>query len=99
MSPQPRSPAPPVLPATGHRWYHKVSAIALSILCLEVGLFLLFFPWTAYWESNYFFRFLPAFSDSWDTYTRAAVSVLGVVNLAIGLAEIFRLRRFHRIAG
>jgi hypothetical protein len=40
---------------------------------------------------------LPAWSDYWDNgYTRAAVSVLGAVNLGIGLGEIFRLRRFSR---
>ena len=41
------STEPPALPAApAHRWYHKVSAVALSVLCLEVGLFLLLFPWT-----------------------------------------------------
>jgi hypothetical protein len=92
------STEPPILPAApAHRWYHKVSAVALSILCLEVGLFLLLFPWTGYWDSNYFSGLLPAWSDYWDNgYTRAAVSVLGAVNLGIGFREIFRLRRFSR---
>jgi hypothetical protein len=83
--------------STPHRWYHKATAVALSVLCLEVGLFLLLFPWTGYWDRNYFSGLLPAWTDYWDNgYTRAAVSVLGVVNLAIGLVEIFRLRRFSR---
>ncbi|MGA1994378.1 MAG: hypothetical protein ABSH45_01250 [Bryobacteraceae bacterium] len=92
------STEPPALPAApAHRWYHKVSAVALSVLCLEVGLFLLLFPWTGYWDHNYFSGLLPAWSDYWDNgYTRAAVSVLGAVNLGIGLGEIFRLRRFSR---
>ena len=92
------STEPPALSvAPPHRWYHKATAVALSVLCLEVGLFLLLFPWTGYWDRNYFSGLLPAWTDYWDnSYTRTAVSVLGVVNLAIGLAEIFRLRRFSR---
>jgi hypothetical protein len=92
------SPQPAALPAAPeHRWYHKVAAVALSVLSLEVGLFLFFFPWTAYWDSNYFSRVSPAWSAYWDNgYARAAVSVLGVVNLGIGLREIVRLRRFSR---
>ena len=32
-----------------YRWYHKLSAVLLITFCLEVGLFLLIFPWTDYW--------------------------------------------------
>jgi len=99
MTPMQQGPTePPVLPAEpAHRWYHKVSAVALSVLCLEVGLFLLLFPWTVYWDSNYFSSLMPAWSNYWDNgYVRAAVSVLGAVNLGIGLREIGRLRRFSR---
>ena len=55
------------------------------------------FPWTEYWDSNYFSAFLPAWQPYWDNmYVRGAISGLGVVNLYISFIEIFRLRRFAR---
>ncbi len=36
------------------RWYHKMSAVLFATFCLEIGCFLLIFPWTEYWDSNYF---------------------------------------------
>jgi hypothetical protein len=79
------------------RWYHKVTAILFITFCLEIGLFLLVFPWTEYWDVNYFSGLLPAWEPYWDNmYLRGAVSGLGVVNLYISMIEIFRLRRFSR---
>ena len=79
------------------RWYHKVSAILFITFCLEIGFFLLVFPWTEYWDSNYFSRLLPAMGPLWDNmYLRGAISGLGVVNLYISFLEMFRLRRFSR---
>ena len=78
-----------------YTWYQKLSAALLVIFCMEVGLFLLIFPWTAYWESNYFANLIPQRHFYWDNmYIRGAVSGLGVVNLYIAGLELFRLRRF-----
>src|SRR5215475_5767081 len=80
-----------------YHWYHKMSAVIFITFCLEIGLFLLIFPWTDYWPANYFSNAIPAFSGYWDNmYIRGAISGLGVVNLYISLLEIFRLRRFAR---
>jgi hypothetical protein len=80
-----------------YRWYHKLSAILLVTFCLEIGLFLLIFPWSEYWSTNYFKSFLPVSSLIWtNAYFRGAVSGLGMANLYIALVEIFRLRRFAR---
>src|SRR5258708_39364721 len=80
-----------------YHWYHKMSAVVFITFCLEIGLFLLIFPWTEYWDANYFSGFLPQFRDYWNNmYVRGAVSGLGVANLYISLVEIFRLRRFAR---
>jgi hypothetical protein len=79
------------------RWYHKVSAVLFITFCLEIGLFLLVFPWTEYWDSNYFSELFPAWQPYWDNmYVRGAISGLGVINLYISFIEIFRLRRFSR---
>jgi len=78
-----------------HRWYHKMSAILLVTFCVEIGLFLLIFPWTEYWDANYFSRLAPAWRSFWGNgYLRGAVSALGALNLYISVVEIFRLRRF-----
>jgi hypothetical protein len=80
-----------------YHWYHKMSAVIFITFCLEIGLFLLIFPWTDYWPVNFFSTAVPALGAYWDSmYLRGAVSGLGVVNLYISLIEIFRLRRFAR---
>ena len=90
-------PMPAPAPAPVYRWYHKTSAVVLIAFCLEIGLFLLIFPWTEYWEANYFAAFVPEWHRYWDNmYVRGAISGLGVVNLYISFVEIFRLRRFAR---
>jgi hypothetical protein len=82
---------PPPLPV--YRWYHKVSAVLLITLCLDIGLFLVIFPWTDYWDN--FAAFVHAWSAYLDNlYVRGAISGLGIVNLYISLGEVFRLRRF-----
>jgi hypothetical protein len=80
-----------------YRWYHKMSAVLLITFCLEIGLFLLIFPWTDSWDKNYFAALAPRLRDYWaNMYVRGAVSGVGVINLYISLVEVFRLRRFSR---
>jgi hypothetical protein len=79
------------------RWYHKVYAVLFVTFCLEIGFFLLIFPWTEYWSSNYFSSLGPVLRRYWEnTYVRGAISGLGVINLYVGFVEAFRLRRFAR---
>ena len=83
--------------APEYRWYHKMSAVLFITFCLEIGFFLLVFPWTDYWESNYFSALIPEWHRWWDnTYVRGAISGLGAINLYISFAEMLRLRRFAR---
>ena len=80
-----------------YHWYHKMSAVLFITFCLEIGFFLLIFPWTVYWDANFFSALLPGWRQYWDNmYVRGAISGLGVVNLFIGFVEVFRLRRFAR---
>ncbi len=100
---------PPVPPGSGivqtpvagqapqYRWYHKMSAVIFIVFCLEVGMFLVIFPWSALWDHNFFSMLAPEWHQYWDNaYLRGAVSGLGIVDLYISLVEIFRLRRFVR---
>ena len=91
------APPPPRIDRPPSRWYHKMSAILFITFCLEIGFFLLIFPWTEYWDSNYFAAFIPEWHRYWDNlYVRGAVSGIGVVNLYISFVEMFRLKRFAR---
>ena len=103
MPTEPQPPAtgdyvarPMPVPPPEYRWYHKMSAVLFITFCLEVGIFLVLFPWTPYWEGNYFSALRP-WRQYWDNmYVRGAISGLGVVNLYISLVEVLRLRRFAR---
>jgi hypothetical protein len=80
-----------------YRWYHKTAALLLIVFCLEVGVVLLVFPWSDYWDNNFFSTWIPRFHYFWDnSYLRGGVSGLGVVNIVIAFGELFRLRRFSR---
>src|SRR5438105_8751615 len=95
-TPESRSRSAPVaVQAPIYRWYHKMTAVLVVTCCLEIGLFLLIFPWTDYWGINYFSQWAPGWRALWNNlYLRGAVSGLGVLNLYIALVEILRLRRF-----
>ncbi|MBI5280312.1 MAG: hypothetical protein HY858_01430 [Candidatus Solibacter usitatus] len=78
------------------QWAEKLAAILFCIFCLELGLFLLFFPWLgSLWNNNWFITLKP----QWRTVllsqeVRGAVSGLGILNLIVAFLEIIRLRRF-----
>jgi hypothetical protein len=51
-----------------------MSAVVFIAFCLEIGLFLLIFPWTEYWDSNYLSSLAPAASGIGATCMFAAPS-------------------------
>jgi len=90
----------PVAPGTGKSseaaplsWRHKLVGMLLVILCFQVGIFLLAFPWSPYWNSHYLSWLSPAWRELWvNPYFRGAVSGLGMVNLCLSVIEVFRLQ-------
>lgn len=58
----------------------------------EIGFALLIVPWSAFWDRNYFAESVP-FIHAFITnnFVRGAVSGLGLVNLASGLAELISM--------
>lgn len=75
------------------RWYHKLVGMLFAILCFEVGIFLVAYPWSQYWNSNYFSWLSPAWRELWiNPYFRGAVSGLGMANLYLSVLEVFRLQ-------
>ena len=91
------APGPAVVPAPQYRWHHKMSAVLFVTFCLELGFFLIIFPWTDYWDGNFFSSLVPEWHQYWENmYLRGALSGLGILNLYIAFIEIVRLRRFSR---
>ena len=87
----------PATEAPRHRWYHIAAALIFIVFCMELGMFLVIFPWSEFWDRSLFFPLAPEWRLYWDNaYLRGAVSGLGIVNVYIALVEIFRLRRFAR---
>ena len=77
--------------------YRGLGNLFVAILCFEMGLFLLAFPWSHYWSLNYFGWVSPEWREIWmNPYFRGAVSGLGLVNFYVALAEVFRMPRFRR---
>jgi len=75
-------------------WYHKLGSLLFIVVCFEVGVFLLVFPWLDYWNNNLIASLAPWVRDIWvSPFFRGALSGLGVVNMYISLAEVIRLRR------
>jgi hypothetical protein len=59
---------------------------------VEVGLLLLVVPWTGFMQRNFFVDLWPVFHGIvGNGFVKGAVSGLGVVNLAVGLAELVDL--------
>lgn len=80
-----------------YRWFHVVLALIFIVFCLELGMFLMVFPWLDFWDRSFFSTLAPQWRLYWgNAYLRGAVSGLGIVNVYIAMAEIFRLRRFAR---
>ena len=77
-----------------YRWHEKLSSVLLILFSLELGRFLLLYPWIGgVWDHNFFSSVLHR--AYWGNgYFRGAVSGLGLVNLYISFAEMVRLRRF-----
>ena len=83
--------------ASGPRWFRRLSSVLFVVFCFELGLFLLVYPWTDAWADNYFSVTLPGSAlSTWRTlwnnpYVRGGVSGLGLVNVWIAVAEVFRM--------
>ena len=85
------SPAGATRTSRRRRWRHKFRKLLLVIVCAEVGIILLVFPWLDIWGEN----FLSSGSADWysiwmNSYFRGAVSGLGAVNIYISFMELVR---------
>ena len=78
-------------PATNRmlRWHRRVLGFCLVIFALEIGLFLIAFPWRREWEMSWIPVHSPRLAGLWMSYYfRGAVSGLGLLNVAVAMAEL-----------
>lgn len=89
-------PPPQPSPAAGHglTWFDRFSYVIYVLFTLEVGLFLLIYPWIQpIWSQNFLFHLSPQWHPMFmSNYFRGAVSGLGVLNLYISAAHALRLK-------
>jgi hypothetical protein len=77
------------------RWPRRLLTLCFVLFTLEIGLFLVVFPWTDKWDFNYFQVVIPALQDLWyEPSFRGAVTGLGLVNVYIACVQfVYFLRR------
>ena len=67
---------------------NRLLAVAFILFCFEIGLFLVFVPWSSLWEHNVLLFYLPLRGLLLNNFVRGAVSGLGVIDLFLGLGEL-----------
>lgn len=93
----PESERPPAAPGRFEHWHRRVLGICLVTFALELGLFLVVYPWTRGWSLNFLPTRWTALLDVWMSGAlRSAVSAVGLVDLWIAGAEFVRLIRGPR---
>ena len=77
---------------------NRVLSIAFILFCFEIGLFLMFAPWSALWEHNILLSFSPGLrAVLLNNFVRGAVSGLGFVDCMLGLSELYRFAKSLRV--
>jgi hypothetical protein len=75
----------------------RLLSIASVFFCLEIGLFLVFVPWSELWEGNYLLNYVPGLRPLiLHSSFRAGVTALGCIDILIGISEFRRLVRSFR---
>ncbi|HLK03430.1 MAG TPA: hypothetical protein VKT53_03245 [Candidatus Acidoferrum sp.] len=66
---------------------NKALRVILIVLCLEMGAFLLYLPWSDFWERNYILAHLPQAVRMFLLHAsfRGVVSGLGVLDILVAI--------------
>ena len=66
--------------------------VLFVLVSLGLGLFLVVFPWSDWWNLNYIQDLIPALRNVWDEPSfRGALTGLGLVNVYIACVRMFQL--------
>ena len=77
----------------------RLLAVAFILFCFEVGVFLVFVPWSGLWDSNLLLDYISFLRPLvLHSIFRAGVSILGALDIFIGFVELRYLLRSFRVA-
>ena len=70
---------------------NRILRVVLILLCFEMGVLLVFLPWSNAWESNYFLnRFPMLIRYALNPSVRGAISGLGLLDILLAAGMIRR---------
>jgi hypothetical protein len=68
---------------------NRLLGVAFILFCFEIGLFLIFVPWSTLWETNVLLTYSFALRNFvLNNFVRGAVSGLGVIDVLLGFFEL-----------
>lgn len=71
------------------RWHRRVLGFCMVVFALEIGVFLVVFPWLSNWDQSWIPVHSPSFANVWmSPYFRATLSGLGLLNIYIAGMEL-----------
>jgi len=74
--------------------WKRALLVVFILFCIELGLFLMALPWSELWERNLLFSFFPGLRPVFlNHYVRGALSGLGLLNVWVGLSEVWHFRQ------
>ena len=78
---------------------NKALFVIYVLYCLEVGIFLLVYPWMRLWDQNFLLQYSAYIRVVLlNDFVRGAVSGLGIANLILGAWEVAHFQRYFRKA-
>ncbi len=84
---------PPAPTRRRNVWAQRIWLIVFVLFCLEVGIILMWCPWTKVWSENSILTSFPRLREfMMQNFVRGVISGLGVVNIWMGIAEAVRYR-------
>ncbi len=76
---------------------NKALFVIYVLYCLEVGIFLLVYPWMRLWDQNLLLQYSSVLRVVLlNDFFRGAVSGLGIANLILGAWEVAHFQRYFR---
>ena len=77
---------------------NRLLAVAFILFCLEIGLFLVFVPWSDFWDYNSLLNYVhPGLRVIvLNNFFRGGVSGLGAIDILFGLYELKLLFKSFR---
>jgi len=68
---------------------NRLLSVAFILFCFEIGLFLIFVPWSTLWETNVLLTYSFSLRNfALNNFVRGAVSGLGVIDVLLGFLEL-----------